>query len=329
MHQFDERHTAFKGFSSFYFQVIGPRLENQELERKAKFRKLYWSGVFSVFWILIVVWGARHFRLSGEHSVGLLFFGLIFASYNASVTWSEIRASTRYSIIGGFCRFKNWSFHQDWSFMGGKKDKYGLNDFVALGLVPAFEKGSIEGHISGETETTHFEFFRATLTKSNRIKYDPYPLALSYTGQFITLGFERKFQGRTIVCPDMGIFNRRSKRNMKRVRLVDPMFEKMFEVYGTDQVEARYLLSPDFMHRLVELEHSFKGNIIRFAFVDNQLRIAIKTPMRLGVGSMHKPLNDPKRTQNVLNVLAAIYDVIDGVTKPLEPITVNPHSSAA
>jgi len=40
---------------------------------------------------------------------------------------------------------------------------------------------------------------------------------------------------------------------MKRVGLVDPVFEKIFEAYGTDQVEARYLLTPTFMQRLVRL----------------------------------------------------------------------------
>jgi len=34
------------------------------------------------------------------------------------------------------------------------------------------------------------------------------------------------------------------------VRLEDPVFEKIYEVYGTDQVASRALLNPAFMERL-------------------------------------------------------------------------------
>lgn len=36
------------------------------------------------------------------------------------------------------------------------------------------------------------------------------------------------------------------------VRLEDPEFEKIFVVYSSDEVEARYILSTSFMERLVE-----------------------------------------------------------------------------
>lgn len=316
MHRFNERHPAFAGFSEFYFQVIGPRLRQKDSVRIAEVRRTYLIYPIIFFLALIVILGVWDFNLSLEHTAGILILVIAPAFLLPGVIGNEIKVSTRYSVIGGFCRFKNWIYHPDWSFMGGKKDLYGLSNFVALGLVPRFGHALLEGHISGKKGSTNFEFFRATLIKTKRIK--------NFTRQFITLGFERKFHGRTIVCPDKGIFNTREKDEMKRVRLVDPVFEKMFEVYGTDQVEARYLLSPDFMQRLVDLEHCFKGSNIRFGFIENQLLIAIDTRMRLGAGSMFKPLDDPERMQKVLDIMAAIYDVIDGVIKPVQEVRYEP-----
>ena len=62
-------------------------------------------------------------------------------------------------------------------------------------------------------------------------------------------------------------------------------FSKIFEAYGTDQVETRYLLTPTFMQRLVDLEQSVDGKKIRFAFTGGQLLIAVETENRYEAGS--------------------------------------------
>jgi hypothetical protein len=42
-------------------------------------------------------------------------------------------------------------------------------------------------------------------------------------------------------------------QHRERVRLEDPVFEKVYEVYGTDQVAARALLNPAFMEKMLKL----------------------------------------------------------------------------
>ena len=102
---------------------------------------------------------------------------------------------------------------------------------------------------------------------------------------------------------------------MKCVGLVDPVFEKIFEAFGTDQVEARYLLTPVFMQTLVDLENSINGKNIRFGFDKNQLFIAVETNDQYEAGSMFKPLIDPARTQKILDEIGAVYDVVDIVSR--------------
>ncbi|MCG8440669.1 MAG: DUF3137 domain-containing protein, partial [Caulobacterales bacterium] len=69
-----------------------------------------------------------------------------------------------------------------------------------------------------------------------------------------------RWTARTVVVRDQGIANRLAKpQSMEPVRLVDPAFEKIFEVFSTDQIEARALLNPALMERLTSLEDLFEG----------------------------------------------------------------------
>ena len=201
------------------------------------------------------------------------------------------------------------------SFQEQIKQPVLFDSFVNLGLLPSrFTKSHFEDRIAGVAHGTRFEFFETHLEKQNSSEKKNETVSV-FTGQLLALEFDQKFSGRTIVLRDKGWLQGKKKQDMKRVGLVDPVFEKIFEAYGTDQVEARYLLTPTFMQRLVDLEHSVDGKNIRFAFVDGQLLIAIETGNRYESGSMFEPLVNPSRTQKILDEIGAIYDVIDGVLK--------------
>jgi hypothetical protein len=58
-----------------------------------------------------------------------------------------------------------------------------------------------------------------------------------------------------LILKDMGLMNgvRGVFSKMQRISLEDPVFEKAFEAYGTDQLESRKILSPKVMEHIVEL----------------------------------------------------------------------------
>jgi hypothetical protein len=78
-----------------------------------------------------------------------------------------------------------------------------------------------------------------------------------FDGLLIELALPRSLTGTTAVISDQGLFGNLGTRlrptTLPRVRLEDPRFEKRFEVYGSDQIEARALLTPAFMERLTVL----------------------------------------------------------------------------
>ena len=80
-----------------------------------------------------------------------------------------------------------------------------------------------------------------------------------------------RFQGQTVVFRNSWF-----KLNLgkQRVKLENPNFEKQFDVFSTDQVEARYILTPNLMERLLELDSRFPGKIT-VSFRDSSVIIAI------------------------------------------------------
>ena len=88
----------------------------------------------------------------------------------------------------------------------------------------------------------------------------------------------RKFHGHTILTKDLAGLNKWFKKQtsqFKRADLVDPEFERLFDVYTTDQVEARYLIDPRIIENLKSLYKEYSGDKMMAAFYDDHFLILI------------------------------------------------------
>lgn len=184
------------------------------------------------------------------------------------------------------------------------------------GLLPSWNRSEYEDHITGERNGISFEFFEAHLeqrrTSRGRNGRTQTRWVTVFRGQCLRFDFHKRFHGRTLVLRDAGIMNRfGSVQDLQRARLESPNFEDTFEVYTSDQVEARYLLTPDLMQRLLDLENTFRGSGLRCAFVDGELRIALEGGDLFEPGSMFTPLDNPERIRELLDDFAAVFNLID------------------
>jgi len=101
------------------------------------------------------------------------------------------------------------------------------------------------------------------------------PVRAGFEGVIVSLDHHTAFRGRTVIRRDMGMLNPRSLDGMKRVGLVSSQFEKTFEVYSDDQVEARTLLTPDFMERLMVFNEDYLGRGVQIMFLGGQIHLAL------------------------------------------------------
>ncbi len=105
-----------------------------------------------------------------------------------------------------------------------------------------------------------------------------------FWGMFFVADFNKDFKGLTLVLPDtaqswfgeaIGSFlQSHSIGRPDLVKLEDPEFEKLFVVYGSDQVEARYILSPSLMERMTSYRKK-TGRKVHFSFNKSKIYVAV------------------------------------------------------
>ena len=99
---------------------------------------------------------------------------------------------------------------------------------------------------------------------------------------------------------------------LQRVKLEDIRFEELFEVYSSDQIEARYLLTAAFMERMLKLSELYGGKSIQFSFKDNQLLLAIPTKKDMFEAcSFFRSNVNKKKIDKVFEQFYTVFSVVD------------------
>lgn len=154
-----------------------------------------------------------------------------------------------------------------------------------------------------------------------------------FKGIIIKLKFGKKIAGQTVVRRDRGWFNFMMpaprlgekkfadgtvvesifiKSALQNIKLEDPVFEKEWEVYATDQVEARYILTPALMERMLEIKRRFYGKSIEFSFFDNQVLIAVRTNKDMfETTSLFTPALAYHKVQEVVAQFYSVFSAVD------------------
>ena len=203
-----------------------------------------------------------------------------------------------------------------------------FDTFKGYGLLPSYTRCAFEDHFSGERLGCDFELYEAHLEQRRSNGKSSHYVTV-FRGVLIRINFPRKVEGVTVIARDAGMFNGLAalgrsfgSKKLERIGLVDPKFEKAFEVYGTDQVLARYMLNPAFMERLLALETALKGKNVRAAFDEHsgqgELLIAAETGNQFEAGSMFKPLADEARIKTIIEDLTRVISIIENLVKPPE-----------
>lgn len=194
-------------------------------------------------------------------------------------------------------------------------------DLHAAGLIPNWDRANYEDRLDGTRNGVDFQFFETHLEERRRTTDSRGRTRTRWVtvfkGQCLRFEFHKAFQGRTLVLRDAGMLNLfRGVNGLQQVKLESNVFEKAFQVFSDDQVEARFLLTPDLMQRLIDLEKVFHGGKLRCAFQDGELLIAVEGGDLFEPGSLFTPLDNPDRVRELLDDFAAIFNLIDSFADP-------------
>jgi hypothetical protein len=218
--------------------------------------------------------------------------------------------SFRYAPHGSISRAE---FEASRLFAGESIDRYAGEDLV-----------------TGRHGATEFRFCELHVkeVKRHKNRTETRPI---FDGLFFVADFNKSFRGQTLVLPDtaeraLGTFGRAFQSlasgasGMQLVELESPAFERAFTVRSTDPVEARYLLSPSLMQRILAF-HDNSGGKLRLGFLGGRVYVAIALAGDLfaagggfaGFGALQKPLTlgDVRRWGGELLFAISIVDELD------------------
>ncbi len=181
---------------------------------------------------------------------------------------------------------------------------------TAVGLLPSYDTRKFEDLIEGQRANADFTLVECKLTEQRGSGKNRRTVT-TFQGLLLNIDYPDRFLGRTLIARD-GWWSWGRKNGMQQVDLVSKELEDAFTVYSTDQVEARTLLTPDRMERLIALERHFKGGKLRGVFEEGHLTLALEADNQFEAGSIFKPLADPDRYVETLTEIGLVCDLIDG-----------------
>lgn len=317
MHKFDEQHQAFEGFSEFYEATV--KSNNKENTSSSFVLWMFFEDfppnirriiIFLLGIISLSVFISFIFQVDMVITmIGLTFLSVfIYIIYDAYKY--PIDTKCHYEFIAKLASFV------DLQKVVGPAPPLLL--WRGLGLLPSHQSQNvIHLNLSGEYNgcAIKFMYVKSYIRNEGNLLPQRFQKVI-FDGHLIRLDIPKPFSGKTIILRDQGIGQPKTSYGMKKIGLVDPVFEKVFEVYGSDQVESRALLSPDFMQDIIALENISQGKHIEFGFIAGQLLISVSKPTLDVREALDKNLYDRTLAQSLINEISHVFDIIDVITKP-------------
>ncbi len=136
-----------------------------------------------------------------------------------------------------------------------------------------------------------------------------------FKGLLAIVDFNKHFRSWLVIKPDFaeksfGWLGRTIQNfSPDLVRLENPEFENAFVVHGGDQVEARYILTPDLQERLLDLRKHF-GNDIRIAFYNSRMHLTIPNQNDWFEPNLHTPAHNTRQMQRFLHQMSSVFRIV-------------------
>ncbi len=182
-------------------------------------------------------------------------------------------------------------------------------------ILPAHDKYESEDHFIGKYKEVGIQFCEINLQQRRRSKNRTYYVSI-FKGLAIMLDMSKKrFYGHTILDKDRGKisewFTSRS-HGLKKANMVDPEFEKLFDAYTDDQVEARYLIDPVMIEKLKALYEEYDGEKMVAAFYESKMLILIASNHNhFEPANITVPATDPESVLNMKKEIGEVLSIID------------------
>ncbi|MFT5789405.1 MAG: hypothetical protein ACI8SJ_001521 [Shewanella sp.] len=301
---------AFKAHYQQYIEPLTSKFENARVASlKACRGRLY---LCAVIYVALVILAFMFKPMFAPSSAPILFY-LVLAGLSLPFLWWINRPIKHYKQD-----VKQRIYPQIFKYFGSdfifsRDHKMSLKGLKSSKILPHYDSASFDDYVQGTYKGVEIALNELHLTK--QVQRDKTTDTVSvFKGVVIELSSHKAFQGHTVVVKNRGgliNFLSGSFKGLERVKLEDPLFEKQFDVFSTDQIEARYLLTVTFMERLQALSSSF-DNKIQCAFYQDRLLIMLQSKEnRFEMASIFKGATFEYEFSQINKEMKQLFAIVD------------------
>lgn len=302
--------------TDFYYKELYPSINELEEDRKKIVSQLkFYGGMGTVALAIAALWMGKNFGLFHPLSIAIMIGFIVLGSvtyrfmiagyakdFKAKIITPLIHAIDPHLLYNPDFMISQHLFERSDLFKHSI-DRYSGNDYV---------KGSVEG-VPLEFSDVHAEY--ETRDSKGRTQWHTL-----FRGLFLVAEFNKHFKAKTVILPDHAeksfgslIGGWLQSINFTReglIRMDDPEFEKHFVVYGSDPIEARYILTHSMMKRILDFQRRVSHPLF-ISFVHNHIHVAIATGKDLFEPAVFTSLLDYKQVMEYVNTLQYTIGLVE------------------
>lgn len=286
---------------------LSERLDALSAERTEAKRKMYWTGgvglaIAAAVGIVLLLMGAEQFS----------FFAAALVAGGALAWANKIRQKMVNALKQEMNGALAAALDIDYSvaaFSGQEFELAGEYD-----LLPCYDDSYLQDQWHGQIEGTDFLLYEAKLTETRGSGKNRRTVTV-FEGVLLRFQFARPFLATTLLKREgfkftlFGDSKSFGGQELERIKMVDPRFEDAFDVYGTDQVEGRYLVHPAYCERLLDLENEFEGEKLAALFHGGDLIVTLRTGDIFESATLD-PSKDRERFAQTIGQFASIVRLV-------------------
>ncbi len=300
--------------TDFYYKTLYPILQELEKDRQALKKRIITIGIiYTLICALILFSLLPHldfdfiiFGVFAYVALGGLIYKFLISDYRSEFKTKIIKPLIL-ELDNSFRYIPKMYIDEELfkrSQLFSKPDRYYGNDLV---------KGNIDG--------VNLTFSDLHAQKEHRDSKGKRSYSTIFQGLFLVSDFNKQFHGHTVVLPDtaqstfgdlIGSFlqSKNFMRSGELIKMDSPEFEKEFVVYGSDQVEARYILTHTLMEKILHYKkHS--GHPVYVSFKGKNIFMAIEYNKDLFEPSVFRSLLEYKIAMEYVKTLHLSIGIVE------------------
>ncbi len=216
-----------------------------------------------LLWFLIWIFGEGFVTIQRASSVKVILLTVMFGGFVHWLVKKQLEIKIKENIIEIFTDcFADYEW-EGWTLNDSMISEECLK---SIKILPEFNASVSDDNFSGE-----YKGIPIIISEQKLINGLGIYSSKVFEGIVIEYSFGRNIFNSEIIVRDSGFL---PPKDLQKVTLEDPEFDKMFDVYSNDQIESRYVLTTSFMERLKLLKNIFNAKHISVAFRYSQLYIA-------------------------------------------------------